>query len=153
VPTAHYWTWSLIALSVLAFVSATHDIAADGLYIVANTERQQSYFVGVRTTFFRCAVLLANGPLVILAGVLEARSNPRSAWSAAMAPMTGLLFVLAVWHARMLPRPAADRPGEIRRIPEFMREFLGTFGSFFRKPGIGVVIPFLLLYRFGEAQL
>jgi len=53
----------------------------------------------------------------------------------------------------VLPRPVADRVGAAREIPHFVREFLSTFGSFFRKPRIAVLLLFLLLYRFGEAQL
>lgn len=152
--TPHAFSWGLIALSVLAFASATHDIAADGLYILANTQQQQAYFVGIRTTLYRCAVLLANGPFVIWAGTLAARSgNTAGAWAIAMAGMAGLLLVLGLWHAAVLPRVPADRPGDVQRIPEFLREFFRTFGTFFAKPRIGVILAFLLLYRFGEAQL
>jgi MFS transporter, PAT family, beta-lactamase induction signal transducer AmpG len=148
------FTWSLAALSVLAVASATHDIAADGLYILANTQQQQAYFVGIRTTFYRCAVLLAQGPFVILAGWLAERSGSTpGAWATAMGGMAVLLLALGAWHAAVLPRPMSDRPGDVHQIPEFLREFFRTFGSFFAKPRIGVIIAFLLLYRFGEAQL
>lgn len=153
-PTPHAFAWGLVALSVLAFASATHDIAADGLYILANTQQQQAYFVGIRTTLYRCAGLLSQGPFVILAGVLAERTgNAQGAWATAMAGMAGVLLLLGLWHAAVLPRAPSDRPGDTRQIAQFLREFLRTFGSFFAKPGIGVTIAFLLLYRFGEAQL
>ncbi len=154
IPLSRAFTLTLVCFAVLALASASHDIACDGLYLLANSERQQSYFVGIRTTFFRFALVLAQGPLVILAGVLQARSgSPRLAWSAAMGAMALLVAALALWHQRVLPRPISDRPGEVRRVPQFVREFFATFGSFFRKPGMAAIIPFLLLYRFGEAQL
>jgi PAT family beta-lactamase induction signal transducer AmpG len=146
--------WTLAFFWLLAFDSATHDIAADGFYMLATTERQQALFVGVRSTFYRLATIAGQGLLVMLAGVLQARTgDPRLAWSAAMGVLAVLFVVFGLWHRFVLPRPASDQPGEARRIPEFVREFLGTFGSFFRKPRIAVLLLFLLLYRFGEAQL
>jgi len=139
---------------LLAFDSATHDIAADGFYLLATTEAQQSFFVGVRTMFYRIATIAGQGLLVMLAGTLQTRTgDPRFAWSVAMGALAVLFLGFGLWHRFVLPRPAADRAGEVRRIPEFIRAFLGTFGDFFRKPRIAVLLLFLLLYRLGEAQL
>jgi PAT family beta-lactamase induction signal transducer AmpG len=154
IPAPHLVRGTLAFFWLLAFNSATHDIAADGFYMLATTEQQQAFFVGVRTMFYRIATIAGQGLLVMLAGTIETRSgSPRIAWSVAMGILAGLFLLFGIWHRFVLPRPAADRPGEVRRIPEFTRAFLGTFGSFFRKPRIGVVMAFLLLYRFGEAQL
>jgi MFS transporter, PAT family, beta-lactamase induction signal transducer AmpG len=153
-PLPGYVQWTMAFFWLLAFASATHDIAADGFYMLATTERQQAGFVGVRTTFYRIATIAGQGLLVILAGTLQERTgNARAAWSVAMATLAGLFAVFGIWHRFALPRTSADRPGEARQIPHFVREFLGTFAEFFRKPRIGVLILFLLLYRFGEAQL
>ena len=139
---------------LLAFDSATHDIAADGFYLLATTEAQQSFFVGVRTMFYRIATIAGQGLLVMLAGTLQTRTgDPRFAWSVAMGALAVLFLGFGLWHRFVLPRPAADRAGEVQRIPEFIRAFLGTFGDFFRKPRIAVLLLFLLLYRLGEAQL
>jgi PAT family beta-lactamase induction signal transducer AmpG len=146
--------WSLACFWLLAFDSATHDIAADGFYLLALPEHQQAYFVGLRSTFYRVAMILGQGPLVILAGLLAERSASKSfGWSAAMAGLAVLFLGFSLWHAFILPRPARDRPGDVRRAPEFVRAFFATFGAFFRKPKIGAILAFLLLYRFGEAQL
>jgi len=154
IPTSHMLTWTLACLWLLAFASATHDIAADGFYLLGASEAQQSAFVGVRSTFYRVAMILAQGPLVILAGLLETRSgSARSAWSVSLGALALVLIALSLWHRAVLPRPAADRAGEIRRVPEFLRAFLATFVAFFRKPRIGVLLTFLLVYRLGEAQL
>jgi len=146
--------WTLVFFWLLAFDSATHDIAADGFYILANDEQQQSYFVGVRTMFYRIASIAGQGLLVMLAGALEQRTgNVHHAWAITLAVLAALFVAFGLYHAAVLPRPAADRPGDVRRAPEFVREFLSTFGSFFAKPRVGVLLAFLLLYRLGEAQL
>ena len=154
VPGPHFFRWTLVFFWLLAFDSATHDIAADGFYMLATSEREQAFFVGIRSMFYRIATIAGQGLLVMLAGTIESRTgNLRLAWSAALGGLAVLFVAFGLWHRFVLPRPASDRPGEARRIPHFVREFLGTFGSFFRKPRIGVLLAFLLLYRFGEAQL
>jgi PAT family beta-lactamase induction signal transducer AmpG len=154
IPAPHFFRWTLACFWLLAFDSATHDIAADGFYMLATSEQQQAFFVGVRSLFYRLAMLAAQGPLVVLAGTIQDRTgNPRLAWMVAMAAVAALFLGFGLWHRFVLPRPEPDRPGDARRIPEFVRAFLGTFGSFFRKPRIAVLMLFLLLYRLGEAQL
>jgi PAT family beta-lactamase induction signal transducer AmpG len=153
-PLPHFFRWTLVFFWLVAFNSATHDIAADGFYMLATNERQQALYVGVRTMFYRIATIAGQGLLVMLAGALQTRTgDPRYAWSVALGVLAALFVVFGLWHRFVLPRPAVDRPGEARRIPQFIREFLGTFGSFFVRPRIVVVMLFLLLYRFGEAQL
>jgi PAT family beta-lactamase induction signal transducer AmpG len=153
-PGPHFFRWTLAFFWLLAFNSATHDIAADGFYILATTEKQQAFFVGVRSMFYRVATIFGQGLLVVLAGVLETRTgNPRLAWSLALGALAALFLLFGLWHRFVLPRAAADRPGDARRIPEFTRAFLSTFDSFFRRPRMAVIVAFLLLYRLGEAQL
>jgi PAT family beta-lactamase induction signal transducer AmpG len=154
VPAPDYFRWTLAFFWLLAFNSATHDIAADGFYMLATTERQQAFFVGVRTLFYRVATIAGQGLLVMLAGTIQSRTgDARAAWATAMGALAVLFVLFGFWHRLVLPRPAADRVGAAREIPHFVREFLSTFGSFFRKPRIAVLLLFLLLYRFGEAQL
>jgi hypothetical protein len=153
-PGPHFFRWSLVFFWLMAFDSATHDIAADGFYILATSEPQQAFFVGVRTMFYRGATIFGQGLLVVLAGVLETRTgNPRLAWSFTLGALAVLFLGFGLWHRFVLPRPATDRPGDARRIPEFTRAFLATFGSFFQKPRMPLIVLFLLVYRLGEAQL
>ena len=153
-PVAGFVRWTLAFFWLLAFASATHDIAADGFYLLATTEREQSFFVGVRTMFYRIATIAGQGLLVIWVGTIQSRTgNPHFAWSVGMGTLAALFVGFALWHRFVLPRAAADRPGEAREIPHFVAEFLRTFGSFFRKQRIAVLLLFLLLYRLGEAQL
>jgi PAT family beta-lactamase induction signal transducer AmpG len=154
IPVPDFFRWTLVFFWLLAFDSATHDIAADGFYMLATTERQQAVFVGVRSMFYRIATIAGQGLVVMLAGAIQTRTGDlRLGWSVAMAALSGLFLVFGLWHRFILPRPPVDRSGETREIPHFVREFLGTFGSFFRKPRITALLLFLLLYRFGEAQL
>ena len=154
IPAPAMFRWTLVFFWLMAFNSATHDIAADGFYLLATSEREQAFFVGVRSTFYRLATISAQGLLVVLAGMLEVRTGSvRFAWTVAMGTMAALMLLFGLWHRFVLPRPDVDRPGEAGEIGKFMRAFLSTFGSFFVKPRIGVLIAFLLLYRFGEAQL
>jgi PAT family beta-lactamase induction signal transducer AmpG len=153
-PGPHFVRWTLVFLWLLAFDSATHDIAADGFYMLATTEKEQSFFVGVRSMFYRLAMITGEGLLVMLAGGIIARTgDPKLAWTVAMGGVAVAFVLFGLWHRFVLPRPASDRPGDVRDVPRFVREFLGTFGSFFRQPRIAVLLLFLLLYRFGEAQL
>jgi PAT family beta-lactamase induction signal transducer AmpG len=153
-PLPSFFQWTLAFFWLLAFDSATHDIAADGFYLLGTREDEQAMFVGVRTMFYRIATIAGQGLLVMLAGHIQDRGGSvASAWSTAMAVLAALFVVFGVWHRFILPRPESDRPGEAREIPHFVNEFIATFGSFFRKPRIAVLMLFLLLYRFGEAQL
>ncbi|MBI5837097.1 MAG: MFS transporter [Candidatus Eisenbacteria bacterium] len=153
-PGPGYFRATLAFFWLVAFNSATHDIAADGFYLLATNERQQALFIGVRTMFYRIATIAGQGLLVVLAGTLQARTgNPRFAWTVAMGSLAVLFALFGLWHRWVLPRPEADRPGNAREIPHFVAEFLATFGAFFRKPGIVTLTLFLLLYRLGEAQL
>ena len=75
-PTGHWLFW------LVAFSSATHDIAADGFYMLALDDSQQSYFVGIRSTFYRLAMITGQGLLIILAGSIEKwTGNIPLAWS------------------------------------------------------------------------
>ncbi len=147
------FTLTLILFIIAAFASATHDIAADGFYMIALDGKRQSAFVGIRSTFYRIASVFGQGVLVVLAGVLERRmDNIPAAWSVTMLVSAALLLLLALYHAFILPRPADDRSaGEVRTAGDVAREFGGAFASFFTKKGVWLAIAFMLLYRLPEA--
>jgi PAT family beta-lactamase induction signal transducer AmpG len=143
---------SLLLFLLMACFSATHDIAADGFYMLGLSRHEQTWWVGIRNTFYRVAMTSGNGLLVLLAGGLEQRlGSIPAAWSMTLlaAGMGFLLF--SVWHTFILPRPAQDAP--VREGRQLGSEFLATFGSFFKKPGVGMALAFILLYRLDEAQL
>jgi PAT family beta-lactamase induction signal transducer AmpG len=143
---------TVLVLAVLAFLSATHDVAADGLYLAALDDRQQAFFVGIRGTAYRIANIVGRGLLVMLAGAIEsATGDVRASWRWVYAVL-GVAFLATAWyHAAVLPRPVADRR---RAGPIVSFAALGEpVTSFFRKPGIVSMLAFLLLYRLAEAQL
>ncbi|HDP97950.1 MAG TPA: MFS transporter [bacterium] len=78
IPVPNFFQFTLAFFWLLAFNSATHDIAADGFYMLGLTEHQQAWFVGVRSTFYRFAMLTGQGLLVILAGYIESHSGLES---------------------------------------------------------------------------
>ncbi len=143
---------SLAIFWLMAFSSATHDIAADGFYMLAPSQHQQAAFVGVRSTFYRLAMISGQGGLVYLAGKLtEASGDARMAWSVVFFILAALFLLLFAYHHFMLPRPASDRSSA--QHGALWADFWATFAAFFRKPGILVILGFLLLFRLGEAQL
>jgi len=152
IPGPDFFRWTLVLFWLLAFSSATHDIAADGFYLLALPPHLQAAFVGVRSTFFRLANIAGQGGLVYLAGVLEeATGDIPTAWAWVFVPPAVVLLLAALYHHLVLPRPAADRPPVER--PEAAAGWLEILASFFRRPGVGVMLAYLLLYRLGEAQL
>jgi PAT family beta-lactamase induction signal transducer AmpG len=143
---------SLAVLWLMAFASATHDIAADGFYILALGQKEQAAYVGVRSTFYRLANITGQGALVALAGLLIKRTgDPHMAWAYVFGLLGAVFALLCAWHFFMLPRPAADTRARLQGSP--FTEFFTTFGAFFRKPGILTILGFLLLFRLGESQL
>lgn len=153
-PCSNFFRWSLAFLWLLAFSSATHDIAADGFYMLGLSKHDQAFFVGIRNTFYRLAMLSGQGLLVVLAGFLEERTGdiPRS-WSLTFFILAALFFAFLIYHFFILPRPADDTERTASGVKEVFTAFLDTFASFFRKKQIGIAIAFMLLFRLGEAQL
>lgn len=108
-PTEKFFQYTLAFFWLMAFSSATHDIAADGFYMLSLKEHQQAYFVGIRSTFYRIAFLAGQGLLVILAGQLEESSGDIPfAWMVTFLILAGLFVVFLVYHLFILPFPKED---------------------------------------------
>jgi len=153
-PTEKFFQYTLAFFWLMAFSSATHDIAADGFYMLGLKQHQQAYFVGIRSTFYRIAMLAGQGLLVILAGQFEESSGDITyAWMITFIILAGLFVLFFIYHLLILPRPKSDAPREKVHLQHFVSEFLRTFISFFKKKEIIVIVLFILLYRFAEAQL
>jgi PAT family beta-lactamase induction signal transducer AmpG len=151
-PASSPFTWTLILFVIIGFASASHDISADGYYMIALDETRQSAFVGIRNTFYRIAMVFGQGVLVVFAGWLELRTGTVSrAWRLTLLSTAILLAAVALYHSLVLPRPEEDRIAGRKTAGEVVKEFGRAFGSFFTKPGIGLAIAFLLLYRLPEA--
>lgn len=146
---------SVIIFYIIALTSATHDIAADGFYMLGLDGRTQTAFVGIRSTFYRLSSIFGQGVLVVMAGELERRTGDiPGAWKAVFLISSVIFLIITVLHFFKLPRPASDR--SVVEHPSgtaIVREFGEAFVSFFRKKGIFAALCFLLLYRFSEALM
>ena len=151
-PGPKFLQMTLAVFWLMAFASATHDIAADGFYMLALTQKRQAAFVGVRSTFYRLAMIGGQGGLVYLAGWLAERGGGVvAAWQTVFWLLAGLFVAAGAYHLWALPRPAKDLP--VPRTQHFWADFLRVFAAFFRQRDIVRILAFLLLYRFAEAQL
>ncbi len=152
-PTSFFFASTLSVFACMAFFSATHDIAADGFYMLALTEKQQADFVGIRSTFYKVATVLGQGGLTLLAGYLESRGmKPSCAWATVFYCLTATFFAIWLWHTQSLPHLANDRPVCGNTPKEIIKNFGKTFTTFFRKPHILAALSFMLLFRLPEAM-
>lgn len=153
-PGPEFFRYSLIFFWLIAFSSATHDIAVDGFYMLGLDEARQSYFIGIRSTFYRIALISGQGALIIIAGYLEKHSaNLNIAWSKTFLIVAIIFLMLFLYHAFILPKPASDKPAGNSEGSGITSEFFRTFASFFKKQQVGWALAFMLLFRLGEAQL
>ncbi len=151
VPASAFFRLTLAMFWIVAFASATHDIAADGFYLLGLSEKRQAAFVGLRSAFYRAAMIAGQGGLVFAAGkLIERTGDPRRAWMAVFMALAVFFLGLFAWHRGVLPRPASDGPSEIKT--GLLTGFLATFQSFFGRRDILLVMGFLLTFRLGEAQ-
>jgi PAT family beta-lactamase induction signal transducer AmpG len=139
---------------LLAFSSATHDIAADGFYMLGLEQHEQAYFVGIRSTFYRIATIFSSGLLVGLAGVLQVLTRSIAyAWSLVFYLIAGLFIALWLYHSWALPRPSEDTHRMQKTAADIISEFWNTLVTFFQKPQVWVGICFMLFYRMPEGLL
>ncbi len=155
IPGPMFFRLSLAVFWAVAFISATHDIAADGFYMLALDEHQQSFYVGIRSTFYRIASVAGQGLLVVVAGLMEENTGSiTTAWQTVFFILSGLFLFFALYHSWALPKPERESRSEQRAtMAEVTKEFGQVFATFFKKPGIVTAILFMLLYRLPEAQL
>jgi len=155
IPVPGFFRATLVLFWLMAFASATHDIAADGFYMLGLQEHEQAAFVGVRSTFYRLAMITGQGLLVFVAGTIETHTGGDTtfAWSVTFGILAAMFLVFFLYHRFVLPFPSSDvqvrATGEQRPLAEFFK----VFAAFFSKPRIGSILAFLLLYRFAESQL
>lgn len=151
------FTVMLVLFFITAFASATHDIAADGFYMLALTQHLQAAFVGARSVFYRLSSIFGQGVLLVIAGLLETHTgNIPLAWQLTLLITSVLFALLSLWHTFFLPKPQTDKSsleGKQQSPVAILREFGRTFVTYFRKPGIWLAMIFMLVYRLPEAFL
>ena len=154
IPAPYWLQGSLAFFWLMAFSSATHDIAADGFYMLGLEEHDQAYFVGIRSTFYRVATIVGQGLLVMLAGNLEVITrNIKYSWSIMFYGMAGLFIAFWLWHHYILPRPSEDKGMERMNGQQILQEFWHTLKTFVQKPQVWAGIAFMLFYRMPEGLL
>ena len=139
---------------ITAIASATHDIAADGFYMLGLDSGTQAEFVGIRSTFYRLSSIFGQGVLVAMAGLIDAHTwDVHFAWKVTLL-VSALIFAgITIYHTRSLPKPSVDRMGTTTTVQDIFKDFRRTFATFFRKKYIGIAMLFMLLYRLPEAFL
>lgn len=159
-PVSFFLQATMAFFWLLAFSSATHDIAADGFYMLGLDSGDQSLFVGIRNTFYRLASIFGQGLLVMLAGKLaegevfeSVKGDIPLAWSLVFYLMAALFIGIALYHSAFLPYPSADVKRSDLSVRRLFGDFLRTFITFFQKDRIGLILFFILSYRLGESQL
>lgn len=150
-PKGHF-TIALILFAITAFCSATHDIAADGYYMIALNEHDQSAYVGLRSTFYRIANIFCQSLLLMLVGWLQKRTDISTSWTYALLLCSALLALIALWHAWSMPQVESGKV-KTESGKDIWREVGQVFVAFFKKPGIVLALCFMLLYRLPEALL
>lgn len=170
-----FWLTSCIALFwLMAFSSATHDIAADGFYILALDSHDQAFYVGVRSTFYRIATLFGQGLLVMLAGWIEKgmplglsedathlcdSGNVPLSWAVTFAVMAVLFLLLWAYHQKVLPRVEQGSAAVLSSgagqssFKIALRGFWESLKAFFSRKQVLAALLFMLLFRFPEALL
>ena len=150
---------SLAFFWLMAFSSATHDIAADGFYIIGLTEKEQAFYVGWRSTFYRIGTIFCQGGLVVLAGVLQKGHSMSVAWAMTMALAGLIMLALGLWHSKVLKVSKVSKvlkdskDSKDFRVFKVFVPFIDTLRVFFSKKGVLPALLFMLLFRFPEAQL
>ncbi len=142
---------SLIIFVQMAFLSATHDIATDGFYLIALDKKQQAFFSGIRSTFYRIAMIFSGGFLLYLSDLLAKKfQNIHLGWSLTFAIAGLIILFIFCYHLIILPKPIEDKAviSENSKIP-----FKEAFASYFKQERIEYVIAFILLVRLGEGIL
>ena len=148
----NYFVISVGVMWVIAIASATHDIAADGFYILSLQQHQQAAFVGVRSTFYRLGMIVGGGLMAKFAGALTRMTGDAGhAWSSTFFLLSVIMFGVCAYHLFMLPKPAADHP--VVESGNKLQEFFLTFVTFFKKRDILLILGFILTFRLGESQL
>ena len=163
IPLSNFFVISLAIFWVAAFASASNDVASDGFYMLALEKEQQSFFLGIRSTFYRLSMLTGNGLIVVIAGYLEQEyGDKQKAWSYTMIVVGLIMTVITIYNYFTTPKIEVETAetkitetnsavSKTEWVPN--KSFTAVFASFFQKKQIGIALAFILLFRLGESQL
>ena len=152
-----FFAVTVAVFAVVAFSGATHDIAADGVYMSELNATDQAKYIGWQGAFYNLAKLVATGGLVWLAGWLYERFSAAGtetfdayvqSWTIVMAILGIVLFALGIYHWKILPTGGAA--AEKHSLREGLHGLREVITDFFTKKHIWYYIAFIILYRLGE---
>ncbi|MDI6033395.1 AmpG family muropeptide MFS transporter [Flavobacterium sp. LB2P84] len=153
IPLSNFFVISLAVFWVAAFASASNDVASDGFYMLALEKDQQSFFLGIRSTFYRLSMLTGNGLIVVIAGYLEQEyGDKQKAWSYTMVVVGIIMTLITIYNYFSTPK-MEPKIVETKTESVPSKSFGAVFATFFQKKQIGLVLAFILLFRLGESQL
>ena len=159
-PLPGYLPITIALFWIVGFLSATHDIAADGVYINAMTSTEQARYIGLQGVCWYAGKILASGLLVSFTGYLHSAEKGLNltwtrSWMIVMGLMGVVMLLLAVWHRLVLPigSQAAKLDDRMTGMRHVIHEFGDVFASYFKKKDIWMMIAFILFYRLGEGFL
>jgi len=152
IPLDGFFIMTLSIFWVAAFASASNDIATDGFYLLVLPEDKQSFFIGIRSTFYRLSMLAGNGLVVLFAGYLEHKYGDNTkAWSYTMICVGLLMVFITAYNFIFTPKNEINAVENKKETPH--QNFATIFTSFFQKKQIGLILTFILVFRLGESQL
>lgn len=155
---------SVGALALIAFASATQDVAIDGYYMDVLNKQQQAVYVGVRNAIYKIAVLVGQGPLVMLAGYVAAANGPadyKTGWATAFSVCCGLFLLFGILHLFILPKLAnqveftfnsKERSGQFA-FKDGLKRFGSVLKTFIDQDRIAVICLYIFIFRFGDALM
>jgi PAT family beta-lactamase induction signal transducer AmpG len=155
--TDFWFQGTMFCFFLMAFGSATHDIAADGYYMIELDAHKQAWFVGIRNTFYRIATILGKGLLVPAAGMLQLiyRNQTAYTWCLVFYGLAGLFIAIWLYHGFIMPDPEKriTRNAVKTKVTEGMRAMFSDFVTKMPKKQFVFALVFLLFYRLPEALL
>ncbi|MEG2101698.1 MFS transporter [Flavobacterium sp. YO12] len=153
IPLNGFFIMTLAIFWVAAFASASNDIASDGFYLLVLPKEQQSFFLGIRSTFYRLSMLAGNGLIVLFAGYLEHKYGDNTkAWSYTMIAVGLLMTFITAYNFIFTPKNEINASENDKKAQQH-QSFATVFISFFQKKQIGLILAFILVFRLGESQL
>jgi PAT family beta-lactamase induction signal transducer AmpG len=145
-----FFAVSIAVLQIIAISGATHDIAADGVYLNELNSREQAKYAGWQGAFYNVAKIVAGGVLVYFAGTLEKSVGITQAWVIIMFVFGGIMVLMGVYNSKVLPTGGkAIRKESSKEIAKTLRD---VFVTFFQKKNIWAGLLFIIFYRFAEGH-
>jgi len=148
---AHYFfAISICVQAIIAFSGATHDTAADGVYLNELDEKSQAQYVGWQGAFYNIAKVFSGGVLVYFAGEMEKNIGVVNAWTVVMCLYGIIMILLGLYNLKMLPEAVGSQ--KVHSVKEGFDTLKDVATTFFQKKNIVYSLCFIVLYRFAEGQ-